>query len=317
MSKQKKLKIVFAGTPIIAKNVLNSLIDNKHDIIASLTQPDRAAGRGKKTTASPVKSLSLENNINVLQPESFNKNPEYIEKIKKLQPDLMIVIAYGLILPQEILNIPKFGCWNIHVSLLPKYRGAAPIQHAILNGDTETGVTIMQMDAGLDTGDIIHCKNYSIQESETSETLHDNLSIISCEALDETLRLLIENDNIPRIKQPLNGISYANKITKAQAKIDWSSSAEQIERNIRGYNPWPVAHTMLDNQIVKIWSAEISENSSTSIGKILSISKKGIEISTFSNNILLKIVQFPGKKAMTVKELLNGKKLDHLIDTNL
>ena len=312
MSKLIPLKIIFAGTPDISKDVLKHLIDTKHNIIASLTQPDRPSGRGKKNKASPVKILSIQNNIPIMQPYSFTKNPEFINEIKELRPDIIIVIAYGIILPQELLDIPKYGCINIHVSLLSKYRGAAPIQRAILNGDNQTGVTIMQMDSGLDTGDIIHTSLYPMKEKETSSSLHEALKNISCKAITKTL-FDINNNNIIRVKQPLEGVSYAQKLSKKEAQIDWNDSSEQIERNIRGYNPWPVAYMIIDNIIIKVWDSRISNNTSKSIGKIISISKDGIEVSTGTTNIILLTIQYPGKKPLPLKEILNGKNLDHLV----
>ena len=311
----KKLNIIFAGTPEISEKVLQDLINSQHHVVATLTQPDRPSGRGKKLKPSPVKLLAEKNHIPVLQPISFKQNPEMIAQLEALNADIMVVVAYGIILPQAVLDIPKQGCLNIHVSLLPKYRGAAPIQRALLAGDKVTGITIMQMDKGLDTGDILHTLSYNIADSDTSGSLHDALANISGEAVLTTLKDICLGTLHPQKQSDES--SYAKKLTKEEAKIDWHQTAETIERNIRGYNPWPVAHTTIDGETVKVWAASIKDKSLAESGTILAISKEGVEVATTTKTLCLTTLQFPGKKAMHVQDILNGKDLRHLIGQKL
>lgn len=224
-----KLRIVFAGTPEISKVVLSALIKDEYDIVGVFTQPDRMKGRGKKVLPSPVKTLASEHNLKVFQPVSFRKEPEYIEQLKSLKPDVMIVLAYGLILPKAVLEVPKYGCINIHVSLLPKWRGAAPIQRAIEAGDRQTGVSIMQMDEGLDTGDVLHQQKIDIDIADTSALLHDKLAELSIPAVKKVLSD-INNKTLCAIKQDHEKASYAHKISKEEGRIDFSQSAHEIER---------------------------------------------------------------------------------------
>jgi methionyl-tRNA formyltransferase len=311
----KKLNIIFAGTPEISEKVLQDLIDSRHNVISALTQPDRPSGRGKKLKPSPVKLLAEQNHIPVLQPISFKKNPEIITQLETLNADIMVVVAYGIILPQSVLDIPKHGCLNIHVSLLPKYRGAAPIQRALLAGDKVTGITIMQMDKGLDTGDILHTLSYDIANDNTSGSLHDALANISGKTVLKTLDDICLGALHPQ-KQSTES-TYAKKLTKEEAKIDWHQTAETIERNIRGYNPWPVAHMTIEGQIVKVWAASIKDKCLAEPGTILAISKAGIEVATRTQILCLTTLQFPAKKAMHVRDILNGKDLRHLVGQKL
>ena len=311
------MRVIFAGTPDIAEEVLKGILNSQHEVVAVLTQPDRPAGRGKKLLASPVKQLALEHDIPVLQPESFKKNPESIEALKSLKADVMIVVAYGLILPSKVLTIPKHGCLNIHVSLLPKWRGAAPIQRAILAGDSQTGVTIMQMDKGLDTGDILYVEPYTLQANETSQTLHDALAHLSAPAVLKVLSA-IEKGELNPTPQPKEG-TYAHKMTKEEAKINWEKTAGEIERCIRGYNPWPVAYMEAEQQTIKVWGAKViaKEGAGQAAGTVLTVSKAGIEVATSDGVLCLTHLQFPNKKMMAVADILNGKSLDHWVGQKL
>lgn len=303
----QKLRIIFAGTPEISKIILQNLLDNNFKIDLVLTQPDRPKGRGKKITASVVKELAVSNNIEVYQPLSFKNNLEAIEKIKGYKPDIIIVVAYGLILPTELLKIPPLGCINIHVSLLPKWRGASPIQHAILSGDTKTGVTIMKMDCGLDTGDILLQKSVDIENKETSLTLHKKLTQLGAEMI---IKYLHEYGEIKPIKQNSTIASYAPKIEKSDAKISWNESALQIERKIRALNPAPVAFTTLNNTtLVKIWEAEaISHITKMVAGTIIDTQNNRLLIACGGGTILsIGEIQIAGKNKQNVAEFLRGQ----------
>jgi methionyl-tRNA formyltransferase len=289
------VKIIFAGTPEISAAVLQTLLDAKLDVIACLTQPDRPQGRGLKLTASPVKKLAAEYNVSVLQPNSL-KSAAVQEELSKLKPDLMIVLAYGLILPQAVLDIPTHGCINIHGSILPRWRGAAPIQHAILAGDVETGITTMQMDAGLDTGDILKIYPCAILPTDTTGELFQRLTVLSQTAILDTIKELAAG-KITATPQNNALATYAHKIDKQDAKIDWQLSAIEIDRRIRAYNPWPVAFTNFLDQTVRVWQAEIcNKTTHQDPGAIIAIDTQGIEIATGSGVIRILQLQFPGKK---------------------
>ncbi|MFT6834353.1 MAG: methionyl-tRNA formyltransferase [Francisellaceae bacterium] len=312
----KPLNIAFAGTPEIAATTLEHLIQSQHNIIAVYTQPDRPAGRGKKPKPSEVKVIAEQNNLPVFQPLSFKKSPESVAELKNLKPDVMIVIAYGLLLPKAVLDIPKLGCINIHVSLLPKYRGAAPIQRAILNGDKETGITMMRMDEGLDTGDILTTETMSIGDNETSAELHDRIAQQSGPLLVSTLEGLLLNKITPT-KQS-DGGTYAHKIQKSEGSIDWKKTAQEIHNKIRGFQTWPSAFTNISGQTVKIIQSEPStQTTNNPPGTIISIDKTGFKIQTSENIINITKLQFPGKKAMKISDILNGRDLTPLINTTL
>lgn len=249
-----ELKIVFAGTPEIARLTLENILKHQFNVGLVLTQPDRPAGRGMKLTPSPVKLLALEHEVEVFQPLSFKNNPDAIQKIRDFAPDIMVVVAYGLILPAELLAIPRLGCVNIHVSLLPRWRGAAPIQRAVLAGDKFSGVTIMQMDTGLDTGAALLTEQVAISDDDTSGSLHDKLALLGATKIVEYLANPAAYS--PKI-QSEDGISYATKLSKEEALIDWSESAELIVRKIRGYNPFPGSYSYLNGQLHKFWQAHI------------------------------------------------------------
>ncbi|QKG46765.1 methionyl-tRNA formyltransferase [Providencia rettgeri] len=301
------LKIIFAGTPDFAAKHLAALLDTRHQIVGVLTRHDKPAGRGKKLTPSPVKVLAEEHQIPVFQPVSL-KDSENQQWIKNQNADLMIVVAYGLILPQAVLDIPRLGCLNVHGSLLPRWRGAAPIQRSIWAGDTETGVTIMQMDAGLDTGDMLYKAICPINPSDTSASLYDKLAIIGPEALIHTVEML-SSGQCTAEKQDDSLANYAEKLSKEEARINWQDDAVHIERYIRAFNPWPMSYFMVEEQLIKVWQAEaLEEAHDKQPGTIISADKKGICIATGNGILNITQLQPPGKKAMSAQDILNSRR---------
>jgi methionyl-tRNA formyltransferase len=304
------LNIVFAGTPDFAARHLQQLINSEHNVIAVYSQPDRPAGRGKKLQASAVKQLALQHDIEVLQPQSL-KTEEAQQQLASLNADIMVVVAYGLILPQAVLDTPKFGCINVHGSILPKWRGAAPIQRSIWAGDQETGVTIMQMDKGLDTGDILHIVKEPISTTETSATLYEKLANSGPKALLETLSKIALGSLVPEPQQ--NELaSYAEKLSKQEAAIDWNQPAAQLARNVRAFNPWPVAffEITVDDSThnIKVWQAEVTTAQEDTLpGTVIKADKHGIAVKAAEGALLLKQIQIPGKKPMQVADILNSK----------
>lgn len=300
------MRILFAGTPEFAAGHLHCLLEqSEHDVVAVFTQPDRPAGRGKKLTASPVKELALLHQLPVYQPHSLRDNAVQ-EQISQLNPDVIIVVAYGLILPKTILAIPRFGCLNVHASLLPRWRGAAPIQRAIEAGDTQTGITIMQMDVGLDTGDMLLKIPCPIDGQDTASSLHDKLMALGSPALLTVLQHL-EQGNAKGEKQNDTAACYAPKITKAEARLDWKLPAMALEQKIRAFNPFPVAYFESDGLNVRVWEATaLEESSGTSPGTIVNGHSQGIDIATGTHILRLKQLQLPGKKTMAAQEILNG-----------
>lgn len=308
------LRIIFAGTPDFAADHLRALLDSEHQVVAVYTQPDRPAGRGKKLTASPVKQLALANDIQVHQPQSL-KDEDAQQTLQNIKADIMVVVAYGLILPQTVLQTPPFGCINVHGSLLPLWRGAAPIQRAIWAGDTQTGVTIMQMDEGLDTGDMLHTAAIPIQPEDTSATLYDKLAELGPKAL---MHVLDNLDSAQPQKQDDSQATYAKKLSKEEAEIDWSQSASQLARNTRAFNPWPVAWTEIAGEKVKIWAAQvIDEEGASSPGMITQADKHGIVVSCGEGRLKITSLQLPGKKPLSAAEVLNARKdwfkVNHII----
>lgn len=271
---ERPLRIIFAGTPDFAAVALAALISSEHEVVAVYTQPDRPAGRGRKLKPGPVKQLALDNNILVEQPLSL-KSPAEHDKLATWQADIMVVAAYGLILPRAVLTIPPLGCLNIHASLLPRWRGAAPIQRAILADDKETGITIMQMDEGLDTGAMLLKKTCPIQATDTAQVLHDRLSTLGAEAILETLIAL--TDLIPQ-QQNNELTTYAKKLDKTEAVIDWTHSATELDRQIRAFNPWPVAQTCLQDKTLRIWQATPLVDNTKQPGTIVQSNKHGIDV---------------------------------------
>jgi len=308
------LKIIFAGTPDFAASALLALIKSEHEIVAVYTQPDRPAGRGRKLRASPVKELALQHNIPVLQPENL-KDCETQNTLRNFNADVMVVAAYGLILPQVVLDMPRRGCLNIHASLLPRWRGAAPIQRAIAAGDQESGITIMQMNAGLDTGDILSLTSCAINDTDTGGDLHDRLAEIGANAI---LKTLSELDNITPSAQNDAQANYAHKLDKKEAIIDWQNSAAHIERLIRAFNPWPVAFTYLNDKPLRIWQAQVlTENTDQTAGTVIRCDKSGIDISCGESVLRLLKLQPSGSKAMDVAAFMNGHAKQLPIGTQL
>ena len=305
MNIPSNLRIVFAGTPVFAEKILSVLLTAGHDVVAVYTQPDKPAGRGHKLVASPVKQLALTQAIPVYQPKTL-RDPLAQAELKVIEADLMIVAAYGLILPQTVLDIPVHGCLNVHASLLPRWRGAAPIQRAILAGDTYTGVTIMQMTAGLDTGPMLNTLTCPIESHDTSASLHDKLAVLGGAALLTSLAVFADKGWIAE-KQDDTLATYAHKIEKEEAQVDWQQSAEQIERQIRAFQPWPVAYCHAQDKTVRLWSAEVLDQpASGPPGTICQANKNGIDVATGSGQLRLKRVQFSGQKPWTIVEVLNG-----------
>lgn len=299
------MKIIFAGTPTFAAKSLEAIIEQGHQVIAVYTQPDRPAGRGKKLVKSDVKLVAEEHDIPIYQPEKLsNEDDQAI--FSALKPDLMIVAAYGLLLPPEILEIPTHGCINIHASLLPRWRGAAPIQRAIQAGDTETGITIMQMDIGLDTGDMLIKLSTPISANETASSLHDRLASLGADAILEYLR---EYKNLGVEKQDNTLACYAKKLSKQEAQINWHDDAKQIARNVRAFNPVPVAFFELEGMRIRVFEGSfVKNNSLEAVGTILKKDKEGILIKCTEDAYLIKTLQFPGSKAMPVHAFINGGK---------
>ncbi|MDF7661393.1 methionyl-tRNA formyltransferase [Erwiniaceae bacterium L1_54_6] len=300
------LKIIFAGTPDFAARHLDALLASEHQVVGVFTQPDRPAGRGNKLTPSPVKVLAQAHDVPVFQPKSL-KPAENQHLVADLQADVMVVVAYGLILPKAVLDMPRLGCINVHGSLLPRWRGAAPIQRSLWAGDAETGVTIMQMDVGLDTGDMLYKLTCPITEHDTSATLYDKLAQLGPEGMLKTLAQLA-NDSIQPEKQDEALVSYAEKLSKEEARLDWTLSAAQLERCIRAFNPWPMSYFMVDDQPVKVWQASVLPHQDKQPGEILHADKQGIQIATADGVLNLLSLQPAGKKAMSAQDLLNSRR---------
>lgn len=302
----KPLKIVFAGTPDFAARHLAALLSSEHDVIAVYTQPDRPAGRGKKLTASPVKQIALEHDIAVYQPENF-KSEEAKQALADLDADLMVVVAYGLLLPQAVLDTPKLGCINVHGSILPRWRGAAPIQRAIWAGDEETGVTIMQMDIGLDTGDMLSIARLPIESSDTSASMYEKLADLGPSALLDCLTDIAQGSAVAT-KQDDALANYAKKLSKEEARINWNDDAEHIERCVRAFNPWPMSHFEAADNSIKVWQSRVAEQTTDqAAGTIIQADKTGIYVATGKGVLVLLQLQVPGKKAMSVQDILNAR----------
>lgn len=303
------MKILFMGTPDFSVSTLEALIQAGHEIVGVVTQPDKPKGRGKAMMAPPVKQKALEHGIKVFQPIKVREQ-QVIDELAQLKPDIGVVIAFGQILPQNLLDMPKLGCVNVHASLLPKYRGAAPIQRVILDGETETGVTIMQMDAGLDTGDMISFVTIEINEDETGGSLHDKLAVAGANLLIETLKD-IENGTAKRVKQDDSLSNYAAKLTKELGEISFEKSAVEIDRLIRGLNPWPSAYTHYEGKTLKIWKARVNkENKGGKPGEIIQVTKESIDVQTGNGILELLEVQLEGKKRMDVGSFLRGYNIE-------
>lgn len=298
--------IVFAGTPQFAVLPLQALLNSDHRVIAVYTQPDRPAGRGKQLQQSPVKQLAVANNIPVYQPVTL-KDGEQQATLAGLQADIMVVVAYGLLLPQAVLDAPRLGCLNIHASLLPRWRGAAPIQRAIEAGDAQSGVTIMQMAAGLDTGDMLLRRACDITPTDTAETLHDRLAALGSEALLQTLAGLQAGRLTPEPQDEALS-SYAHKLSKDEARIDWHQAAALIARRVRAFNPWPVCYTLLDASPLRIWQAEaLASSVDIAPGSVLRATTQGIDVACGEGVLRVLEIQPAGKRRMSVADFLNAR----------
>ncbi len=300
------LRIIFAGTPDFAARHLDALLASGHQVVGVFTQPDRPAGRGKKLMPSPVKVLAEQHNLPVFQPASL-RPAENQQLVESLQADVMVVVAYGLILPQAVLDMPRLGCVNVHGSLLPRWRGAAPIQRALWAGDSETGVTIMQMDAGLDTGAMLTKVTCAIEADDTSASLYDKLAVLGPEGLIKTLESLASGSATP---EPQNDeqATYAEKLSKEEARLDWTLSAAQLERCVRAFNPWPVSYLTIEDTPIKIWQASAMDDKTTAApGTVLEADKHGIMVATSEGILRLERLQPAGKKPMTAQDLLNSR----------
>lgn len=303
------MRIVFAGTPEFAVHTLEALANSGHNVVGVLTQPDRPAGRGRRLQASPVKQFAQSLNIPVRQPESL-KHPSMHAEIRDWQPDLMVVVAYGLLLPQAVLDIPRLACVNVHASLLPRWRGAAPIQYAILAGDTETGITIMKMEAGLDTGPMLTQVICPLDPRDTAAVLHDRLAELGAKTMAELL---------PRLEASLESAQpqddsqscYAPKINKAMARLDWQMSAAELNRAVLAWNAWPVAHSKLNGEPLRVWAAEMAPAiDNASPGEIHCSADKGIRVATGAGALRLTELQFAGGRRMSAEEAMRGRDLD-------
>ena len=304
------MNVVFMGTPDFAVPTLEMLIAEGHKVSAVVTQPDKPKGRGKKSSMPPVKEVALKHDLPVLQPERIKGDESFFEHIQSLNPDVIVVVAFGQILPESILNIPKYGCINIHGSLLPKYRGAAPIQWSILNEEPKTGVTIMYMDKGMDTGDMLLKKEMIIDPTDTYETLHDKMKIVGVEALKEAWPLIVAGGE-GREKQDSEIATYAPPIQKSMGEINWQERTSHIDAKIRGLNPWPGGYTYYKGQVMKVWKALPSEEvHAAEPGTILEVSKKGILVKTLDGSLLIQEIQMPNKKRMPVSEYIKGNTLE-------
>lgn len=300
------MKVIFMGTPDFAVPTLRSIHEAGHELLAVVTQPDKPKGRGNQMQFPPVKELALEYGVPVYQPVRIKKEPEFIELLKELAPDVIVVVAFGQILPKEVLDIPKYGCINVHASLLPRLRGAAPIQWAIINGEEKTGITTMFMDVGLDTGDMLLKEETVISPEETGGSLHDRLSEIGGPLLVRTLEEL-ENGTLVRIKQNDEDSNYAKMLDKALGQLDFTKPACELERLIRGLNPWPSAYTHLDGKTLKIWKAQVlSEVSGNEIGSVCEVKKDAIVVQTGEGALAITELQLEGKKRMTTEAFLRG-----------
>lgn len=303
------MRVIFMGTPDFSVGTLEALIEADHEVCLVVTQPDRPKGRGKEMQFTPVKETAVAHGIPVFQPERVRR-PECVEELRKYQADVIVVVAFGQILPKEILELTPYGCINVHASLLPKYRGAAPIQWAIIDGEETTGVTTMQMDEGLDTGDMILKREIPIRPDETGESLHDKLAAAGAALLIETLEALEEGTAVFE-HQGETPTKYAKMLTKDLGKIQWKKSACEIERLVRGLNSWPSAYTDWDGKVMKIWQAEVlEEESSANPGTITRVEKDAFSVQTGKGQLLVKELQIPGKKRMETGAFLRGYHLE-------
>ncbi|MCG4452910.1 methionyl-tRNA formyltransferase [Pseudomonas sp. MMS21-TM103] len=301
----ESLRIVFAGTPEFAAEHLKALLDSPHQIIAVYSQPDRPAGRGQKLAASPVKQLALQHAVPVFQPQTL-RDPAAQAELAALAPDLLVVVAYGLILPQVVLDIPRLGCINSHASLLPRWRGAAPIQRAIEAGDSESGVTVMQMEAGLDTGPMLLKVSTPIAADDTGGSLHDRLAALGPQAVLEAISGLASGTLVGDVQDD-SLATYAHKLNKDEARLDWTRPALELERLIRAFHPWPICHSTLSDAALKVHAAELGEGSGAP-GSILAADKQGLTVACGQGALRLTRLQLPGGKALNFSDLYNSRR---------
>lgn len=306
------MKIIFAGTPDFSVPMLQALLDSAHDVVAVYTQPDRPAGRGRKSLAGPVKQLAQGAGIPVMQPASL-KDASAQETLEKMAADLMVVVAYGLILPQAVLDMPRLGCVNVHASLLPRWRGAAPIQRAIQAGDTRTGVCLMQMEAGLDTGPVLACAECDIAPTDTGSSLHDRLSAMGAELLGDNLDAIASGNLAPRAQDDALAC-YAHRLEKKEALIDWRQDADRIGRQVRAFNAWPVAETRFQGKQLRVWEARaIQQERMASPGTVVASGRDGIDVACGQGVLRLQRVQVPGRQAVAAADFANAHALDGVI----
>ncbi|HEV7489991.1 MAG TPA: methionyl-tRNA formyltransferase [Rhodanobacteraceae bacterium] len=305
---ESRLRLVFAGTPDFALPCLETCLRARVDVVAVYTQPDRPAGRGRKLLASPIKQRALARGVAIEQPETL-KDPQAQRRLADYAPDLVVVVAYGLILPRRVLAVPRLGCWNLHASLLPRWRGAAPIQRAILAGDTESGVDLMRMEAGLDTGPILIERRTPIADDETGGSLHDRLAALGADALEEGLAQIARGEILAARPQPDVGVVYAHKIEKDEARLDWNESAIALERKVRAFDPWPVAEAEIAGERLRIWSAQAIEHSADAApGTIFGNGRETLDIACGSGILRILEVQRAGGRRISVRDWHNARR---------